>query len=137
MKKSGLDVHKDTIFCAVYDGKSYSVVKEFSTTRVSIRELGSYLQSERVKKVAMESTSTYWVPVWDILWELGFDLKLVNPLHIKQMPGRKSDAKDAQWIAELLHKNMLRGSLVPGPLIQELRAYTRESSDRVTFPTSC
>jgi hypothetical protein len=57
---------------------------------------------------------------------VGFDLKLVNPLHIKQMPGRKSDAKDAQWIAELLHKNMLRGSLVPGPLIQELRTYTRE-----------
>ncbi|MDR0742932.1 MAG: transposase, partial [Tannerella sp.] len=126
MKTSGLDVHKDTIFCAVYDGKSYSVVKEFSTTTVSIRELGSYLQSERVKKVAMESTSTYWVPVWDLLWELGFDLKLVNPLHIKQMPGRKSDAKDAQWIAELLHRNMLRGRQVPGPLIQELRTYTRE-----------
>jgi len=87
MKTSGLDVHKDSIFCAIYDGKSYSAVKEFSTTTVSIRELGSYLQSESVKKVAMESTSTYWVPVWDILWETGFDLKLVNPLHIKQMPG--------------------------------------------------
>ena len=126
MKTSGLDVHKDSIFCAIYDGKSYSTVKEFSTTTISIRELVSYLQSEKVKKVAMESTSTYWVPVWDILWEMGFDLKLVNPLHIKQLPGRKSDAKDAQWIAELLHKNMLRGSLVPSPLIQELRTYTRE-----------
>ncbi|GHU60431.1 hypothetical protein FACS1894121_0410 [Bacteroidia bacterium] len=82
--------------------------------------------SENVKKVAMESTSTYWVPIWDLLSEMEFDLKLVNPLHIKQMPGRKSDAKDAQWIAELLFKNMLRGSLVPGPLIQELRTYTRE-----------
>ena len=119
-------MHKDSIFCAIYDGKNYSVVKEFSTTTVSIRELGRYLQSERVKKVAMESTSTYWVPIWDILWETGFDLKLVNLLHIKQMPGRKSDAKDAQWIAELLHKNMLRGSLVPSPLIQELRTYSRE-----------
>jgi transposase len=125
MKTSGLDIHKDTIFCAIYDGKSYSAVKEFSTTTVSIRELGSYLQSEGVKKVAMESTSTYWVPIWDILGETGFDLKLVNPLHIKQMPGRKSDAKDAQWIAELLHKNMLRGSLVPSSLIQELRTYSR------------
>jgi transposase len=66
----------------------------------------------------MESTSTYWVPIWDILWEDDFDLTLVNPLHIKQMPGRKSDAKDAQWIAELLYKNMLRGSFVPSPLIQ-------------------
>jgi transposase len=118
MKTSGLDVHKDSIFCAIYDGKSYSTVKEFSTTTISIRELVSYLQSEKVKKVAMESTSTYWVPVWDILWEMGFDLKLVNPLHIKQLPGRKSDAKDAQWIAELLHKHMLRGSLVPTGVTQ-------------------
>jgi transposase len=126
MKTSGLDVHKDSIFCAIYDGKSYSVVKEFSTTLVSIRALGEYLRSEKVNKVAMESTASYWVPVWDILYETGFELKLVNPLHIKQLPGRKSDAKDAQWIAELLYKNMLRGSLVPSPLIQELRSYTRE-----------
>ena len=69
MKTCGLDVHKDTIFCAIYDGKSYSAVKEFSTTIGSIRELGSYLQSEKVKKVAMESTSTYRVPIWDILYE--------------------------------------------------------------------
>ena len=126
MKTSGLDVHKDSIFCAIYDGTSYSVVKGFSTTTVSIRSLSDYLKSEQVEKVAMESTSSYWVPVWDILWEGGFDLMLVNPLHIKQLPGRKSDSKDAQWIAELLHRNMLRGSLVPSPLIQELRTYTRE-----------
>ena len=126
MKTSGLDVHKNSIFCAIYDGKGYSGVKEFSTTTLSIYTMCEYLQSENVKRVAMESTGTYWVPVWDILFEMGFDLKLVNPLHIKQMPGRKSDSKDAQWIAELLHKHMLRGSLVPSPLIQELRTYTRE-----------
>jgi len=126
MKTSGLDVHKDTIFCSIYDGKSYSTVKEFSTTTNSIRSMGEYLQSEKVKKVAMESTSTYWVPIWDILYEMGFEQTLVNPLHIKQMPGRKSDSKDAQWISELLYKNLLRGSLVPSPLIQELRTYTRE-----------
>jgi transposase len=102
------------------------VVKEFSTTTVSIRALGEYLKSEKVKKVAMESTAPYWVPIWDILYERGFELKLVNPLQIKQMPGKKSDAKDAQWIAELLHRNMLRGSSVPGFLIQELRTCTRE-----------
>ena len=75
--------------------------------------------------MAMESTSAYWVAVWDLLYEMGFELTLVNPLHIKQMSGRKSNAKDAQWIAELLHKNMLKSSLVPSPLIQELRTYTR------------
>jgi hypothetical protein len=93
MKTSGLDVHKDSIFCAIYDGKSYSVVKEFTTTSVSIiRSLGEYLKSEKVKKVALESASTFW----DILYEMEFELTLINPLHIKQMPGRKSDAKDAQ-----------------------------------------
>jgi transposase len=126
MKTSGLDVHKDTIFCAIYDGKNYSEVKEFSTNTLSIHSMGEYLQSENVKKVAMESTSTYWVPVWDILYEMGFEQKLINPFHIKQIPGRKSDVKDAQWIAKLLYQNMLSGSLVPSPLIQELRSYTRE-----------
>jgi len=126
MKVSGLDVHKDKIFCAIYDGKSYSEVKEFSTTTNSIRSMGEYLKSEGVKKVAMESTSTYWVPIWDILYEMGFEQKLANPLQIKQMPGRKSDVKDAQWISKLLYQNMISGSFVPPPLIQELRSYTRE-----------
>jgi len=126
MKTSGLDVHKEKIFCAIYDGKSFSDVKEFSTTTNSIRSMGEYLRSESVERVAMESTSSYWVPVWDILFEMGFEQKLVNPLQIKQMPGRKSDVKDAQWIAKLLYQNMISGSLVPYPLIQELRTYTRE-----------
>ncbi|MCL2597893.1 MAG: hypothetical protein FWD66_09645 [Paludibacter sp.] len=67
MKTSGLDVHKDKIFCAIFDGKSYFEVKEFSTTTLSIYSMCEYLHSENVKEVTMESTSTYWVPVWDII----------------------------------------------------------------------
>jgi len=126
MKTCGLDVHKESIFCAIYDGKSYSEVKEYATTTPDIRQMGEYLREEGVKKVAMESTSTYWVPVWDILLEKGFELMLVNPFQIKQMPGRKSDVKDAQWIACLLHKGMLRGSMIPAAMIQELRIYSRK-----------
>jgi transposase len=81
-----------------------------------------------VREVAMESTGIYWIAVWDLLLEMGFELTLVNPYLIKQMPGRKSDSKDAQWIAELLYKGMIRGSFVPPPLIQELRVYTRKYS---------
>jgi transposase len=66
---------------------------------------------------------------------MAFDIKLINPLHIKQMPGRRSDAKDAQWIAGLLYKNMLRGSLVPSPLTQELHTYTREYRNLVNQRT--
>jgi len=126
MKTCGLDVHKDSIFCAVYNGKDYSEVKEYETTTPKIRQMGEYLLGEGVAKVAMESTSTYWVPVWDILLEMGFELMLVNPFLIKQMPGRKSDVKDAQWIACLLYKGMLRGSMIPSPTIQELRTYSRK-----------
>ena len=126
MKTCGLDVHKDNIFCAIYDGKDYSEVKEYETTLPKIRHMGEYLRSEGVLKIAMESTSTYWVPVWDVLLEMGFELMLVNPFLIKQMPGRKSDVKDAQWISCLLHKDLLRGSMIPSPSIQQLRTYSRK-----------
>jgi transposase len=88
--------------------------------------MGMHLKSEGIKKIAMESTGIYWIPIWNILEEMGFELLLVNPYLIKQMPGRKSDVKDAQWIAMLLHKGLLRGSLVPSPLIRELRCYSRK-----------
>ena len=126
MRVCGLDVHKDTIFCALYDGKAYTEVKEYATVTDDIRKMGEYLQSKGVMRVAMESTSIYWTPVWDLLEEMCFELVLVNPFLIKQMPGKKSDVKDAQWIASLLHKGLLRCSMVPGPLIKELRVYTRK-----------
>jgi len=101
MKVSGLDVHKDTIFCAIYDGKKHGEVKEFATFSMSIRTMAQMLQQEGVRRIAMESTGIYWIPVWNILEEAGFDLMLVNPYLIKQMPGRKSDVKDAQWITRV------------------------------------
>jgi len=126
MKVCGLDVHKDSIFCSIYDGKTSSEVKVFDSTTRFIYEMGEYLMTEGVNQVAMESTSIYWIPVWNILMEMGFELTLVNPFLIKQMPGRKSDIKDAQWIATLLHKNLIRGSMIPNSTIQELRFYSRK-----------
>jgi transposase len=126
MKVSGLDVHKDTIFCAIDNGKTYGKVTEYSTFTEEIRTLGDNLRKEGVKRIALESTGIYWMPVWNILEEMGFELMLVNPFLIKQMPGRKSDVKDAQWIAKLLHKGLLRGSLVPDKTIRQLRTYSRK-----------
>ncbi|GIV43355.1 MAG: IS110 family transposase [Bacteroidia bacterium] len=126
IKVCGLDVHKDTVFCSIYDGNSFDEVKEFSTFTASIKQMADFLQQQGVKKVAMESTGIYWIPVWNILETYGFELILVNPYYIKQMPGKKSDIKDAQWIETLLHKDMLRGSLVPDKPIRELRAYSRK-----------
>lgn len=121
----GLDVHKDTIFCATFNGKNHGPVREYLTLTTQIQSMGKELQTEMVKTIAMESTGMYWVPVWNILEDMGFDLILVNPYLIKQMPGRKSDVKDAQWIASLLHKGLLRSSLVPCGQIRELRCYSR------------
>ena len=127
MKRAcGLDVHKETIFCAIYKGKKPGSVIEYSTLTPSVKAMGDHLRSEGVQQIAMESTGIYWVPIWNILEEMGFDLVLVNPYLIKQMPGRKSDVKDAQWIATLLHKGLLRGSLIPCENIRELRTYSRK-----------
>jgi transposase len=122
----GLDVHKDSIFCATFDGKERTPVIEYSTLTCSIQAMGEDLQSQGVDSIAMESTGMYWIPVWNILEGMGFELLLVNPYLIKQMPGRKSDVKDAQWIATLLHKGLLRGSLIPNHHIRELRTYSRK-----------
>ena len=125
MKVSGLDVHKDTVFCAIYNGKDYGEILEYRTFSSDIRTLGKDLLKVGVKRIAIESTGIYWIPVWNILEEMGIELILVNPYLIKQMPGRKSDIKDAQWIAKLLHKGMIRGSLVPDKTIRQLRTYSR------------
>ena len=73
----------------------------------------------------MESTSIYWMPVWHVL-ESDFELTLANPYFIRQLPGRKTDAKDAAWIGECLQKNQIKGSFVAGDLLQRMRQYTRQ-----------
>jgi transposase len=122
----GLDVHKDSIYAALFNGKDRSDVQVFGTFTSQVEELISWLRQHRVKRVALESTGIYWVPIWNLLEAAGFSLTLVNPWFIKQMPGRKSDVKDAQWIATLLFKDMLRKSFVPPRQIRTLRNYSRQ-----------
>ena len=121
---AGLDVHKDSVFVSIKRGQYQNEVKEFGTTTQELTELHHYLHGECVLKVAMESTGIYWMPIWRAL-EQDFELYLVNPYFIKQMPGRKTDIQDAQWIATLLDKDMLRSSVVPEKTIRILRSYLR------------
>lgn len=132
----GLDVHKDIIFACVKKGKYQSEVKQFSTTTQGLSELSHWIQGEQVEKVAMESTGIYWMPVWRAL-ESDFKLLLVNPYFIKQMPGRKSDVQDAQWIATLLDKELLKGSVVPDKTIRVLRDYMRRYTQLQGQMTRC
>jgi len=125
MKKvCGLDIHKDTIFACILKENNEAILEEFTTLTTGINSLKELLLEAGVEEVAMESTGIYWIPIWRIL-EGHFNLKLVNPYFIKQVPGRKSDVKDAQWIATVLQKDLIKGSYVPEKHIRELREYER------------
>jgi transposase len=123
----GIDVHKATV-CACISIKDAGVVEKhkrrFDTTTAELRELVLWLQQHRVSKVAMEATGVYWKPVWNLLEE-EFELLLVNPQHLKSIPGKKTDFKDGERIADLLQHGLLRGSFVPPQPIRELRDLTR------------
>jgi transposase len=120
----GLDVHKNSVWaCARVDGRQS--VETFGTSTRELLRLGDWLAGLGVTIVAMESTGVYWKPVWNLL-EDRFKLMLVNAQHVKQVPGRKTDLKDCQWIAELLEHGLLRPSLVPPRPQRELRDLTRQ-----------
>jgi transposase len=128
LRVAGLDVHHKSVEVAVRsrqeDGKLVQVGRPFGTMTRDLRALASYLESWGVTHVAMEATGVLWKPVWNIL-DGRFHLLLVNPHHLKKVPGRKSDVSDAQWIARLLQCGLLRGSFVPPCAIRELRDLTR------------
>jgi transposase len=121
---AGLDVHKDSVYaCARVDGKSYT--ERFGTTSRELLRLGDWLAGHGVTVVAMESTGVFWRPVWNLL-EDRFELMLVNARHVKQVPGRKTDVTDCQWIAQLLEHGLLKASFVPPRPQRELRELTRQ-----------
>ena len=123
----GLDVHKSSITACVLlaqSGKPLKHIRRFGCTTHELRDLVVWLQEFGVEHVAMESTGVYWKPVWNIL-EGHFQILLANAQHIKAVPGRKTDTKDCQWIAELLQHGLLRGSFIPPVLIRDLRDVTR------------
>ncbi|MCZ7554497.1 MAG: IS110 family transposase [Anaerolineales bacterium] len=113
---AGLDVHKQTVVaCRILpaeEGGWQVELRTFGTMTSDLLSLSDWLQAGGVTQVAMESTGVYWKPVYNIL-EGAFEVLVVNARHIKFVPGRKTDVKDAQWIAELLQHGLLRGSYIP------------------------
>jgi transposase len=124
---SGLDVHKESISACVLlmeEIGSRKQIRRFGTMTRDLLELSQWLRQMGVTHVAMESTGVYWKPVWNLL-EGQFELLLVNAQHIKQVPGRKTDIRDCEWIADLFQHGLLRGSYVPQREQRELRDLTR------------
>ena len=124
---AGLDVHKETVVGCVRIGAGGEVsreLKRFPTTTRGLLQLADWLRAAGCTAVAMEATGVYWKPVWHVL-EGEFELVLANPAHIRNVPGRKSDMNDANWIADLLAHGLIRASFVPPAPIMELRDLTR------------
>jgi transposase len=124
----GLDVHKQTVAACVRVPGSKGIraqhVRTFGTTAAELLALRDWLEAHGVTHVAMESTGVYWKPIYYVLEER-FVCLVVNAAHVKQVPGRKTDIKDCEWIAQLLEHGLLRGSFVPPAPIRELRDLTR------------
>ena len=125
---AGLDVHKKTVVACVrvpgLDRRRRKVTRTFSTTMAGLQALRDWLADHGVTRAAMESTGVYWRPVYAVL-EPCFELLLVNARHVKHLPGRKTDVKDSEWLAQLLEHGLLRGSFIPPAPIRDLRDLTR------------
>jgi transposase len=124
----GLDIHKKSIVACLSlpgpRGTAATTVRTFGTMTADILALSDWLTGAGCTHVAMESTGVYWKPLWNLLEGL-FTLLLVNPRHMKAVPGRKTDVTDAEWIASLLRHGLLTGSYVPERAQRELRELTR------------
>jgi transposase len=125
---AGLDVHKKTVVVTVLLTESNgSVAKEtrtFSTMTAELLRLEAWLADLQVDQLALESTGVYWYPIYNVLEE-GRTILLVNPQHIKAVPGRKTDVRDSEWLADLLRHGLLSASFIPPKPIRELREVTR------------
>lgn len=124
---AGLDVHPRSVSACVRivtNGRTSHDVRTFGTSTRELRELADWLSERGCTHVAMESTGVYWKPVWHVL-EGRFELVLANAMYVRNIPGRKSDVKDSEWISDLLAHGLLKGSFVPPEKIQELRDLTR------------
>lgn len=126
---AGLDVHKDSVYlCIMRYDEAILFEKTYGTLTTELRQMRDDMLSQGVTECAMESTAVYWVPVWNELCDY-MELRLANPMFIKQLPGRKSDIRDAQWIAECQLKNLIRKSFVPAPIVQDMRKLNRRIID--------
>ena len=120
----GIDVHKKLIVACLKNGNK-NVVREFGATTRELLSLADWLKESDCKMVAMESTASYWKPLYNILESSGLNAMVVNAHHMKAVPGRKTDVKDAEWIADLLQHGLLQASYIPDKDQRELRELVR------------
>jgi transposase len=134
-----LDVHKETVVAClrlVIDDKVVKETRTFETTTASLMMLSDWLAENKCTHIAMEATGVYWKPVWHILAGGDFELILANAAHVKNVPGRKTDVSDADWLTDLLAHGLIRPSFVPDAPTQDLRALLRTRKQLVREQSS-
>ena len=119
-KCCGIDVHKKLIVACLRSGRK-NEIREFGTSTKEILSLTDWLMGENCEMIAMESTGSYWKPIYNIIESCGLQAIIVNAQHMKAVPGRKTDVKDAEWIADLLQHGLLKASYIPDKAQRELR----------------
>jgi transposase len=138
---AGIDIGKDEVVACVRGpaegGRGRRKrTRTFTSFTASLEAMADWFTEHGVTEVVMEATGSYWKPVWYLLEDRGFELKLVNAHHVKILPGRKSDVLDAEWLAELLEHGLLRGSFVPPAPVRQLRDLTRYRKRLIQAHTS-
>src|SRR6266705_499811 len=133
---AGLDVGSTFHVVAVPGDRDEQPVRTFRTFSGDLHRLADWLEATGITTVAMESTSVYWIPVFEILETRGFEVLLVNARDVKHVPGRKSDVQDAQWLQQLHQHGLLRGSFRPREEIACLRGYLRHRQGLIEYAAS-
>lgn len=133
LNAAGIDIGSKSHFVAVPDGADDEPVREFECFTADLYRLADWLTHCGVTTVAMESTGTYWIPIFEILESRGFEVKLVNAHHVKNVPGRKTDVLDCQWLQQLHTYGLLEGAFRPTEQICALRAYIRHRMNQVRY----
>lgn len=131
---AGIDIGSELHYVAIGQGKES--VRSFRSFTREIKAMSSWLKGKGITNVVMESTGSYWIPVYEILESAGFKVALVNAAHVKNAPGRKSDVMDCQWLQKIYSFGLLRDSFIPDEEIRRLRAYVRLKSDHIRSAAS-
>jgi len=134
---AGIDVGNSAHYVAVRPDRDAQPVRRFECFTADLHRLADWLQSCGVQTVALQSTGVYWIPLYDILEERGFEVYLVNAQHTKNLPGRKSDVQESQWLLKLHTYGLLNNSFQPPSKIRTLRTYWRQRLQHVTGAATC
>jgi transposase len=126
---AGIDLSSEDMFIAIIEKN----VRQFSTFTKGLEDAAVYLKTEGIEKIVMEATGVYWIPIFEYFEKHGFNISLVNGAHAKNVPGRKTDVLDSEWLRELHTYGLLRASFVPDEKIRELRYYVRLRDDHISM----